>query len=156
MEEDNLARLADAGIAWVPTIIPMAALADDPSLIDRRRDTALRTLEHQLEQVHRGHRLGVPIVLGTDAGSVGVDHALAVPLEMAWLKEAGLSVEDIVFSAGGRAARLLGLSDRNVIAPGERADFVMVRGGPADVVAGMKAIDGICVGGCFDQQGITP
>lgn len=149
MGADNLARLADEGIAWVPTVVPMAALADDPSLTGQQRDTALRTRDHQLDQIRRGRRLGVPIVLGTDAGSVGVDHAAAVPVEMGLFQEAGLPVEEIVFCATGRAAYLLGLPDHHVIAPGQRADFVVVRGGPDNVAKGLSQVDGVCIDGVW-------
>lgn len=128
MGEDNLARLADTGCVWVPTVIPMAALAGDPSLSPAQRDIACRIRDHQLDQVRRGHRLGVRIVLGTDAGSVGVDHATAVPREMALLSDAGLCLEQVVRCATGRAARLLGLADPHVIAPGERAGMVVMDG----------------------------
>jgi imidazolonepropionase-like amidohydrolase len=152
MGADNLARLADQGIAWVPTVVPMAVLAGDPSLTGRQHDTALRTRDHQLDQIHRGRRLGVPIVLGTDAGSVGVDHAAAVPMEMGLFREAGLHVAEIVFCATGRAAYLLGLPDRHVIAPGQRADFVVVRGGPDNVVTGLSNADGICINGAWQSM----
>lgn len=149
MGADNLARLADEGVAWVPTVVPMAALAEDPSLTGRQRDTAERTRDHQLDQIRRGHRLGVPIVLGTDAGSVGVNHASAVAAEMALLQEAGLPVAEIVHCATGRAARLLGLDDGNVIAPGQRVGFIVVRNDPMVAMAGLKRIDGLCLEGVW-------
>lgn len=155
MGADNLARLADEGVAWVPTVVPMAALAGDPSLSGRQRDMALRTRDHQLDQIRRGRRLGVPIVLGTDAGSVGVDHAAAVPVEMEFFQEAGLPVEEIVLCATGRAADLLGLPDHHVIASGQRADFVVVRGGPDNVVTGLRKVDGVCINGVW-QSGKHP
>jgi len=37
----------------------------------------VRTLEHQMGQVAKGSEIGVKIALGTDSGSIGVDHGRA-------------------------------------------------------------------------------
>lgn len=147
MGEENLARMADKSIAWVPTAIPMAALSRDESLTFEQRDVARRTLDHQLEQIRRGLALGVPIVLGTDAGSIGVDHGAAVAQEMALLVSAGLSLEQAVQSATGRAARLLDLPDGGTLMPGLRADLIVVAGSPQNLPSGLASVDMICLEG---------
>ena len=149
MGADNLHRLAETRIAWVPTLIPMAALADDPSLSAHQQDTARRTLDHQLAQVRQAHQLGVKVVLGTDAGSVGVDHGLAVAREIALLQETGLTVAAVVQAASGLAARLLGLKDGHRLAPGCAASFIVVPGAPHQLSENLKNIDALCVNGVW-------
>jgi imidazolonepropionase-like amidohydrolase len=148
----NLARLAESRIAWVPTVIPMQALAQDPYLSSHQRDTALRTRDHQLNQIRQAHQLGVAIVLGTDAGSVGVDHAKAVFEEMGLLGQAGLSLEAVVRCATSRAASLLGLPNGHVIAEGQPASFIAIRRRPAEVLRGIEKIDGVCIRGFWQAM----
>jgi imidazolonepropionase-like amidohydrolase len=152
MGSENLTRMADKSIAWVPTAIPMAALARDHSLTSEQRDVARRTLDHQLEQIRQGLELGVPIVLGTDAGSIGVDHGGAVAQEMALLVSAGLSMEQAVRSATGRAARLLGIADGGVIMPGRRADLISVAGSPRNLLSGLASVEMICLEGRWRKR----
>jgi imidazolonepropionase-like amidohydrolase len=147
MGEENLRRLADRDIVWVPTIIPMATLALAQGLTSSQRDVAQRTADHQLEQVLRGQAFGVRMALGTDAGSQGVDHGLAVRRELQLLASAGLGVAAAVRCATGQAADLLGLVDRGALFPGRRADFIAVNG-PADrLIENLTTIDAICLAG---------
>jgi imidazolonepropionase-like amidohydrolase len=152
MGTENLARMVEKSIAWVPTAIPMAALARDRGLTSEQRDVARRTLDHQLEQIRQGLELGVPIVLGTDAGSIGVDHGAAVAQEMALLVSAGLSLEQAVHSATGQAARLLGIADGGVIMPGRRADLIAVAGSPQNLLSGLASVDMICLEGRWRKR----
>lgn len=149
MGTDNLHRLAETRIAWVPTLIPMAALADDPALSPHQKDTARRTLDHQLDQVRQARQLGVRVVLGTDAGSVGVDHGSAVAREMVLLQQAGLSAEEAVQVATGRAAMLLGLKGGHHLAPGGAASFIVLPGAPHQLAENLKAIAALCVDGVW-------
>lgn len=147
MGPDNLARMAAKGIAWVPTVVPMAVLAKASGISPAQRDTAGRTLEHQLAQIGRAHGLGVSIALGTDAGSPGVAHGHSVRRELEWFMAAGMSIEAAVRSAGLNAARLMGLAGRGALRPGWRADFIVVPGPPDDLPASMAAIHAICIAG---------
>ena len=126
----NLARLAERQIYWVPTITPMAALARVAALTSKQRDVARQTFEHQMNQIMRADALGVSIALGTDAGSIGVDHGRAVWRELAMLVDAGLTLEKAVGCATLQAARLMRLEKRGALLPGWRADLLAVAGPP--------------------------
>jgi imidazolonepropionase-like amidohydrolase len=147
MGHDNLHRMADHGIVWVPTIIPMVALAQAEGLTPSQRDVARRTSDHQLEQVRHGQTFGVRMGLGTDAGSQGVDHGLAVRRELQLLASAGLDVAAAVRCATGQAAALLGLGDRGALIPGRRADFIAVNGPAGQLIENLVVIDAFCVAG---------
>ncbi|HSO19659.1 MAG TPA: amidohydrolase family protein [Desulfosarcina sp.] len=135
MGRENMRRMADRGVVWVPTAVTMKAYTDfletqghrsDPSFADVSR----RNLEHQLEQIGLARQLGVTLALGTDAGSPGVHHGHAVKAELALFIAAGFSVEEAVRCASRNGARLMGLRDRGEIAPGMRADFMAVEAPP--------------------------
>ncbi|MFZ1982919.1 MAG: amidohydrolase family protein [Desulfatitalea sp.] len=147
MGEENLRRMADCGVFWVPTVIPMAALAQAPGLSVTQQEVARRTVEHQLAQIHKAHKLGVAIVLGTDAGSQGVDHGPAVRQELKLLLSAGLGLEAGVRCATSQAARLLGWEDRGELVPGRRADFLVVNGPPERLPESLAEIEAMCFAG---------
>ena len=138
MGRENLCRMADTGVVWVPTAVTMKAYGDylknqghrsDPSFAEVSR----RNLEHQLEQIRIAHELGVTIALGTDAGSPGVHHGEAVREELRLFIMAGLSIEEALRCASRNGANLMKLADRGTLAPGMRADFMALAGPPAQV-----------------------
>lgn len=144
---DNLHRMADRQVYWVPTAIPMAALASGGVLSRSRTDVARRTLEHQLQQIETARQSGVRIALGTDAGSMGADHGAAVRGELALLMDAGLSLPQAVKCASLNVARLMGLKDRGALQPGWRADFIAVHGSPDQLPGSLENIAGLCICG---------
>lgn len=125
MGRDNLTRLADQQIAWIPTLAPMAALQAAQELPDARRDVAARTLEHQMEQVHQALRLGVRMLPGTDAGSPGVLHGPALLWELNLWVKAGCSLVRSIQAAGPRAAGFLGAPSATGVIPGAPANWLL-------------------------------
>ncbi len=131
MGRDNLMRMAERGIFWVPTAFTMEACARKSDQGSRESEVAKRNLEHHLEQLRIAEECGVRIALGTDAGSVGVDHGKAVREEMEVFISAGLSLERTIQCASSRGAELLDLRDElGTLAPGQFSSFLVVRGGP--------------------------
>lgn len=131
----NLQTMAEEGVAWVPTVTPMAVLAHEVTHSPWQRDIAARTVEHQLEQLRQARVLGVTVALGTDSGSFGVRHGRSVTEELRFLVEAGFSLESAVQSATANGAHLLGLAEQmGRVAPGFPASFVAVQGSPAQLL----------------------
>ncbi len=152
MGQDNLHRMADRQVFWVPTAIPMAALTRDGVLSPAMADVAHCTLEHQLKQIASAHQSGVRIALGTDAGSMGADHGSAVRRELALLVDAGLPLPQAVQCATLNAAQLMGLKYRGALQPGWRADFIALHGRPEHLPASLEKIAGLCIQGRWLQQ----
>jgi imidazolonepropionase-like amidohydrolase len=160
MGEENMRRLADTGVTWVPTAVTMKAYGDylknqghrsDPSFADISK----KNLEHQLAQINRARELGVTLALGTDAGSPGVHHGLSVQEELKLFIKAGFSVEGAVRCASRNGALLMGLSKRGKIAPGMRADFMAVKGPVKNVPEALHRITCRVVAGRSIQLGTT-
>ena len=133
MGKENMRRLADTGVVWVPTAVTMKAYGDylknqghrsDPSFADVSR----KNLEHQLAQINTARELGVTLAVGTDAGSPGVHHGSSVQEELRLFIAAGYSVEGAIRCASRNGALLMGQPQRGKLAPGMRADFMAVRG----------------------------
>jgi imidazolonepropionase-like amidohydrolase len=87
---------------------------------------------------------GVAILVGTDSPSA---HGVAWHGELELLVRAGLSTTEVLAAATSRAAERFRLSDRGRIAPGLRADLVLVRGDPTADIHATRAIIAVWQGG---------
>ena len=152
MGRENLQRMVDNQVTWVPTAVTMKAYQDylknqghrsDPSFAEVSR----RNLDHQLEQIRIARELGVTVALGTDAGSPGVHHGKAVQEELRLFILAGFSIEAAVQCASFNGAALMKLTDRGTLAPGMRADFLILKGSAQQVPEALNDIFRCVVGG---------
>jgi imidazolonepropionase-like amidohydrolase len=91
--------------------------------------------------------LGVNVALGTDAGSLGVLHGESVVEEMKLFKKAGYTLAEIVQCATSNGARLLGIEDFGLLAPGSTATFLVARGAPAQLPRKLLYLEAIYIGG---------
>ncbi|UHQ22083.1 CIA30 family protein [Lysobacter sp. 5GHs7-4] len=97
-------------------------------------------LPNALENVRRLHAAGVTLLAGTDAGNPGTTHGASQHAELALLVQAGLSPLEALRAATSAPAERFGLSDRGRIAPGLRADLVLVDGDPGTDITATRAI----------------
>ncbi|MEU7002587.1 amidohydrolase family protein [Nonomuraea sp. NPDC046570] len=89
------------------------------------------------------HQAGVPLLAGTDATPFAPAHGESLHRELRLLTEAGLSAEEALAAATSLPARHFGLADRGRIAPGLRADLLLVDGDPTTDITATSAIAGI-------------
>ena len=89
---------------------------------------------------------GVPLLLGTDANTVGAIPGFSVHDELDLLVEAGLSRREALQTATVNAARVLGIRT-GVIEMGADADFVLLAGNPLDDLAVLRDPVGVMVNG---------
>jgi imidazolonepropionase-like amidohydrolase len=146
MGPENLRRLAESGVVWVPTIVPMHAYGRKLEPSDRRAQVARRTVDHQMEQLQRARLLNVTVALGTDSGSPGVDHGAAVVDEMKLLMAAGFSLAEAVRCASLNGAGLIG-EDVGLLAKGRPATFVAVPGDPSGLPDSLRQVRAVYVDG---------
>jgi imidazolonepropionase-like amidohydrolase len=95
---------------------------------------------------------GAVILAGTDANDdltapCQVAHGESLHEELERLVEAGLSPAQALRGATSLAAGVFGLTDRGVIAPGRRADLVLVDGNPLLDISATRNIRGVWIGG---------
>ncbi|MEV4701797.1 amidohydrolase family protein [Actinoplanes sp. NPDC049316] len=124
-----------------------AALADDPRVSSRLSDPWMQTLRSSFNHYPQGdlaavlasvkalHDAGVDILVGTDVSAPlpflgGLAHGASVHHELQYLVEAGLTPVEALRAATSTPARRFGLGDRGRIAPGLRADLLLVHGDP--------------------------
>jgi imidazolonepropionase-like amidohydrolase len=98
------------------------------------------------------YKAGVTILAGTDANIA--DHAPASVLygvslhqELELLVQAGLSTVDALRAATSLPAEIFGLHDRGLIAPGYRADLVLIAEDPTEDIRATSSVQRVWCGG---------
>lgn len=135
-----------------------AALALDERVRSRLTKDWLDTLSSSFNTYPRGslddvlatvaalHRAGVDILAGTDVSPLpfphlgGLAHGVSVHHELRLLVAAGLTPSEALRAATALPARRFGLADRGRIAPGARADLLLVDGDPTTTIADTLSI----------------
>lgn len=104
-------------------------------------EAALKTNEQNLKALYDA---GVKVGFGTDSGATPLRiPGFAEHRELALMVDAGLTPLQAINVATQRAATLLGLDDRGVIAKGKRADFVVVDGDPSKDIEATTRIQAV-------------
>jgi imidazolonepropionase-like amidohydrolase len=83
---------------------------------------------------------GVPILAGTDVPNPGTVQGASLHQELQFLVEAGLTPLEALAAATSVPARVFHLDDRGRIAPGMRADLVLIKGNPAEDILATRRI----------------
>jgi hypothetical protein len=97
-------------------------------------------------------RAGVPILVGTDAAN-GATAGVLTHTELETVVKAGLSPVEALADATSVPAKIFSLDDRGRIAPGLRADLLLVRGDPTVDISATKDIVAIWKQGVrFDRD----
>jgi imidazolonepropionase-like amidohydrolase len=86
---------------------------------------------------------GVTILAGTDAPLPPTEPGKSLHRELELLVEAGLTPRQALAAATSAPARAFGLTDRGRIAPGLRADLVLVEGDPTVDITATRRIVGV-------------
>lgn len=142
-EQAPWTRTAFARAALSPAL---AAQVDDPAwraktLADPKAADARRSLTANLANLKTLHDAGVRIGFGTDSGATPLRvPGIAEHRELALMVQAGLTPMQALAIATGRAAALMGLDDRGTIAPGRRADLLVVEGDPTRDIAAVDHV----------------
>ncbi|QWT21880.1 amidohydrolase family protein [Bacillus sp. NP157] len=104
-------------------------------------EAALKTNEENFKRVYDA---GVNVGFGTDSGAMPLRlPGFAEHRELALMVDAGLTPLQAINVATQRAATLLGLDDRGVIANGKRADFVVLDGDPSKDIEATTRIQAV-------------
>ncbi|MFF9019545.1 amidohydrolase family protein [Streptomyces eurythermus] len=90
------------------------------------------------------HRAGVPLLAGTDATPFAPSHGSGLHRELALLTGAGgLRAEEALAAATSAVADRFGLGDRGRVAPGLRADLLLVDGDPTRDVSALENVTAV-------------
>lgn len=109
-------------------------------------------LDRALQNVRALHAAGVDILAGTDAPNPGTAHGISIHGELELLVRAGLEPAEALAAATAVPARRFGISDRGRIAPGLRADLLLVDGDPLADITATRAIAGVWKNGYLVER----
>jgi imidazolonepropionase-like amidohydrolase len=142
VRDHQLARMRDRNLAWVPTFAPVQKQIDhaarmgwDAEVISNLR----RILDAHAASLRKAHAIGVILIAGSDAGSVGVAHGVDFLYELELMERAGLSPLAVVNAATGAGSQRLAFRENfGRIAPGFQSRFLLTRHAPLETVANLR------------------
>lgn len=139
IDRDQLARLRDLNIAWIPTFAPVHFQWEHGTALgwsELVRSNLRRILDDHAARLREAGELGVRIIAGSDAGSHGVPHGYGFFTELEIMEAAGLSTLQVLRSATGASAGRLGLrEDQGRLRIGARSRFLLT---DAPVLQGVR------------------
>jgi imidazolonepropionase-like amidohydrolase len=134
IDPEAVRLIKTAGTFYAPTLAiyePAPAGSRGADGTAGASEASIRKFGYAKSNVKALHVAGVPVVLGTDSGIGRAAHGVSSLHEMELLVDAGLTPADALIAGTATSARALGLdSDRGTIAPGKRADLVLIEGAP--------------------------
>ncbi|MEU7144796.1 amidohydrolase family protein [Nocardia sp. NPDC046473] len=143
LPSEDVRRMAAERRVAAPTLVMMQGIA-----------TALGRLgfADSLASVASLHAAGVPILAGSDANAdEGVPfqppHGDSLHRELELLVTAGLTPAEALLAATTLPAQYFGLPDRGTIAPGMRADLVLIDGDPLADIHATRLLERVWCGG---------
>lgn len=145
LDDEAIEMMLDWGTWLVPTLAAPRAVLDLAGVGVPYPDAVLAkarmVLEVHTESVRRAIAAGVTVALGTDSGVGPHGHNLR---ELALLTECGMTGAQALHAATGSATELLDVAeDRGTVAPGMRADLLVVDGDALDVGTLRERVRGV-------------
>ena len=137
---------------------PILAETVAPAVLARATDTfasraadaaerAARSYEQMERSLAKLHAAGASLVLGSDSGVQDHFYGFSAHRELELMVAAGLSPMEAIATATSRSADRLGLDDSGRLAPGARADFIVLDANPLDDVTNTRRIADVYLGG---------
>ncbi len=105
--------------------------------------------EQTIVQLKAAH---VPVLAGTDAPNAGTSHGVSIHRELELLVRSGLIPQEALAAATSVPATTFHLDDRGVIAPGKRADLLLVKGDPTEDILATRDIVSVWKLGVEDDR----
>ncbi len=142
VRDDQLGKMRDRQIAWVPTFAPVQKQVDHADRVGW--DAAVvanlnRILDRHAESMVKAHAMGVKVIAGSDAGSYGVAHGLGLLQELELMQGAGLPSLAVIHAATGASSGRLAFREKfGSIKPGFLSRFILTRHSPLDGVANLR------------------
>lgn len=113
VREDQIDRMVERGAAWTPTLAPVDAQGRHAECgwPDDVRRTIESILQEHAARIAYAVSRGATVLVGTDAGSPGVDMGRGVRVELQRLATAGIPAERLLHMATVGNARALGAKE---------------------------------------------
>lgn len=165
MGEDNLRRMADTGVLWIPSVLRAKNALDGSRSggeVCCRFSTRYvapgqplpgveayweKMLAGQLAQLRLARHFGVETAVGTGAGNPGILHGEAMAEEIKLFLKAGYLAEEAICAATENGASFFGMNKLGRLVPGKAATFLVVRGTLPQLPRKLSYLEGIYLDG---------
>jgi imidazolonepropionase-like amidohydrolase len=141
VRDDQLAKMRDRQIAWVPTFAPVQRQVDHADRMGWNNAVVAnlkRILDRHAASLVKAHAMGVRIIAGSDSGSYGVAHGLGLFYELELMRRAGLSSLAVVHCATGAGSERLAFREKfGQIKPGFLSRMIVTRHSPLENIANL-------------------
>ncbi len=144
-DEDVLSLMATRGTYLVPTLCVTSAMMREPGIRDAMTDHERARLvdndDQHVRAVALAHRMGVPISMGTDAGTPGNHHGDNTQEIVEMVNRAGFSPAAAIAASTINPAALLGLAEHlGSLDVGKCADVIAVARNPLDDITALQDV----------------
>lgn len=165
MGEDNLQKMAEMGIVWIPSVLlaknglDSAGSGGEICCRFSQRYVApgkqsptseahwKKVLTNQMTQLQLARKFGITMAIGTSAGSTGILHGESMVEEMKLFMKAGYTLEQTIRCASENGARFFDMEDLGSIAVGRPATFLIARGSVKQLPRKLSYLEGIYIKG---------
>ncbi|GAB7092863.1 amidohydrolase family protein [Halolamina litorea] len=148
MDEEAAELMAERDTYWVPTVSALKGIVgnSDAGIPAQAVEKAKEAGDRMAAAWEYGLDAGVPIAMGTDAGTPFNYHEDAAH-ELAYMVEYGLDEAGALEAATVNAADLLGLDDTGMIEKGYRADLLVLPENPLEDVQAWQSPEQVYLAG---------
>ena len=106
-----------------------------------------RNYSNMHQSLGRLNTAGARIILGCDTGLPDHLFGYAEQRELELMAAAGMTPAQVIVAATSRPAEYLGLKDTGTLAPGKRADFLVLDANPLEDIRNTRRIAAVYIGG---------
>jgi imidazolonepropionase-like amidohydrolase len=151
-DERALRLMAERKVTLVPTFCAVTSMLADPAvgaaMPTHLRERLINSRATRQEMVRQAYRLGVPLAMGTDAGTPGNHHGDNADECIAMVEESGIKPAEAIRAATISGARLL-RQEGNLgsLDPGKFADLIATRENPLNDIHALKRLGLVMKGG---------
>ncbi len=129
IDDDQLARIRDTDMIWVPTFAPVQFQVDQPEHIGWSEQVCTnlqRIVDGHSRSLVKAQELGVRVVAGSDAGSHCVAHGWGFLRELELMQVAGLTATQVLHTATGAGRERMGYAESfGALQPGYKSRFLL-------------------------------
>lgn len=148
MPQEIIDEIKEKDLVVIPTLLMQKGMITNMEKIYPER---AGSYDHVLDTVRRMHEAGIRMVFGTDSNMTNklnfIPHGKAAHTEIDLWSEAGFSNLEIIHALSDKPAAIFSLNDRGTIAPGKRADLILINGDPTKDIKAMHMVEKVWING---------
>jgi imidazolonepropionase-like amidohydrolase len=146
VSEDTLDLMADNNVYMVPTLTPyyhIGTIGREHGLPENMCEITKEITKNKFQILKKAREKGVKVAFGTDMGAILCPHGEVVT-EAKLMEKGGFTPMDIIKSMTTVAAEALGLEKEiGVLAPGKKADLIVLRGYPLENLDALSQVEAV-------------